>query len=708
VSSHNSIILIAAICIARCAAQTPQPSVCVMSPAVREALNAAPNAWDYRISFQERMKPLRSVVEKHPSDVAAQRRFQDAFRTATHLYAEFDAAFATYRTKPRDPLYRYLEARLTASFDRTKAEEMYSRLLQEQRGFAWAHLGIAELTDHSGARDAKKAEPHLRAFVAACPQSVDGYALLRTVEDPEMIRDGAAKLRPLLEAQVDTVSLPYWRYLWDLEFRATPKDQQEAVRQRVLRDAELLKKIPRAPSRDWYYAFDYAVTLTRSETLRDWLESTVLKDFPDAIIAVNVERAQWARQHPRPARDAKPEEIKAWSDLNSAWQEETARRHPDDYNVIYDQWLALSGNTSRPLAERLAIADAFSIMKRRSPDVGWSSTPLDVELANLYTKWNVRSDQVVGLVQSGMKAAELEQKYAPVPSMYPAQITQPNPLALAYNRAYSVMTDHHIAAREADRARDVIGIGLASLDRRPVFPPDSAQGKSDAEFRRREWLPRKARLALLEGDTEAALSLFREYLNAQETRALKDPTLVYSDSRDAIVDAKRLYLVNGGVEASWLEWAKSTSSDEVVTLPSREFSNAMPDFEAVDLYGRRWRLSDLKGKATYVDVWATWCGSCRAEHPEWQRLYEAVKDRKDIQVLTFSVDETAYVAESYMKQQKYTFPVIGSKDLAEKLFPMAGYPQGWIIDARGRRSSPARFWSVEQAIRELEAAAGSR
>lgn len=262
-------------------AQTSQsPSSCEMAPAVRQALNNLPNAWDARIPLEERMKPVRALLEKYPRDLFVQQRYQDMFRGHTDLYKEFDAAFALYRARPDDPTLRYLEARLTAGFHRPKAEEMLNDLIARQPDFPWPHLAIAEMTDRSGARDAKKAEPHLRAFLAACPSSVEGYALLRTAEDPEMIREGAAKLRPLLEAQGDYVSWPYWRYLWDLEFRAAPKEQQETVRQRVLKDAESLKKLPPAPSREWFQILDYAANLTKDQDLRSWLEETVLQKFP--------------------------------------------------------------------------------------------------------------------------------------------------------------------------------------------------------------------------------------------------------------------------------------------------------------------------------------------------------------------------------------------------------------------------------------------
>jgi hypothetical protein len=75
-----------------------------------------------------------------------------------------------------------------------------------------------------------------------------------------------------------------------------------------------------------------------------------------------------------------------------------------------------------------------------------------------------------------------------------------------------------------------------------------------------------------------------------------------------------------------------------------------------------------------------------------QELYEAVKGRKDIQVLSFSLDESAYQAETYLRERKYTFPAIVSKDAVDRLFPVAGIPQHWIIDAEGRRSSAVTFF----------------
>lgn len=62
-----------------------------------------------------------------------------------------------------------------------------------------------------------------------------------------------------------------------------------------------------------------------------------------------------------------------------------------------------------------------------------------------------------------------------------------------------------------------------------------------------------------------------------------------------------------------------------------------PDFDYFNFNGSKTKLSDLKGKYVYIDVWATWCGPCRAEIPFLKKVEEKFHG-KNIAFVSISVD----------------------------------------------------------------------
>ena len=54
--------------------------------------------------------------------------------------------------------------------------------------------------------------------------------------------------------------------------------------------------------------------------------------------------------------------------------------------------------------------------------------------------------------------------------------------------------------------------------------------------------------------------------------------------------------------------------------------------------GKTCKLSDFFGKLTYIDVWATWCGPCRAEIPHLVKL-EKEMEGKDVVFIGVSIDQ---------------------------------------------------------------------
>jgi thiol-disulfide isomerase/thioredoxin len=105
----------------------------------------------------------------------------------------------------------------------------------------------------------------------------------------------------------------------------------------------------------------------------------------------------------------------------------------------------------------------------------------------------------------------------------------------------------------------------------------------------------------------------------------------------------------------------------------------LPDFQISDAEGKTWRLADLKGKVTLVNLWATWCGPCRNELPYLQKLFNKVRERKDLVVITLNTDDNPGLILPFLAENKYTFPCWASAWL--KL--IRNCTPDWIVNADG-------------------------
>ena len=99
-------------------------------------------------------------------------------------------------------------------------------------------------------------------------------------------------------------------------------------------------------------------------------------------------------------------------------------------------------------------------------------------------------------------------------------------------------------------------------------------------------------------------------------------------------------------------------------------------------------LDDLKGKYVYVDVWATWCGPCKAEIPFLKEVEKSYHG-KNIEFVSLSVDRPdAYDAWRNMIKEK---ELGGIQLLADKNFDsqfvqdylIKGIPRFILIDPNG-------------------------
>ena len=105
-----------------------------------------------------------------------------------------------------------------------------------------------------------------------------------------------------------------------------------------------------------------------------------------------------------------------------------------------------------------------------------------------------------------------------------------------------------------------------------------------------------------------------------------------------------------------------------------------------DIDGKEHSLDSFKGKLVYIDVWATWCGPCKAEIPALQQL---VKDYqgKDIVFVSISVDDNKNAWEKMIKENNYDWYQIHAEKAWNSTIVkdnlIKGIPRFMMVDREG-------------------------
>jgi peroxiredoxin len=158
-----------------------------------------------------------------------------------------------------------------------------------------------------------------------------------------------------------------------------------------------------------------------------------------------------------------------------------------------------------------------------------------------------------------------------------------------------------------------------------------------------------------------------------------------------VAETHSLWNRMGGTGEGWLMFSKipplpagvPSGHSGISFLPWTTLDYKLPQMKLPSLDSLTWTKSDFEGKTTFVYLWASWCGPCWPNLPAIQALYDTTKDRRDIQVVTLSVDEDQAKLATFMKEKKYTFPVMVGKAYTDALLPRMILGQTWIVDRTG-------------------------
>jgi len=124
--------------------------------------------------------------------------------------------------------------------------------------------------------------------------------------------------------------------------------------------------------------------------------------------------------------------------------------------------------------------------------------------------------------------------------------------------------------------------------------------------------------------------------------------------------------------------------DKEQVVLKAELNKPAPDFTLVDLKGRSWKLSELRGKVVFINFWATWCPPCIKEMPSLERLQEKLEDQP-FTILTVNVGEPKYKVWKFTRLIDFTLPVLlDTRSEAFTGWDASVLPTSFLLDTEGR------------------------
>ena len=660
---------------------------CEASAVVKEDIKKVNKLFDEKVPVNTwvewQLTMLQELLKKYPNDFHIQRRYQDARRS--RLLTDWKPLLADYRGQmeknPRDPLAVYFYSRLLIGRNTKEAIELSNKVIEIAPDFPWTYLQLAEIYNYPNFRDTNKSTDNLKQWISKCPKSMDGLRLITRSSDKNLMKSTAQSLRSYLETSTANEDLVYWDQLWTLEFKVHPVPEHAQVRKQIADDLTRLRAGD-LNSEERMRALLAGYKQVGDTAGKHFAEEEILRRMPASWPARNIVQTRFYDKHPRPKFESSEAEKQAYDRALVQVTSEWLKQWPEDDYILSTRLRSLLQLEGTITSDVEAAYNAYDKAYDRS--AGYSIPPLENSVARFYLKRGVHLKAIPAMLRKGFEAFERIEKNNDPSDLYPRNEDFPEGANLKFvcMDTWPLMAEVYARLKQPDKAREVLA-QLANLVKPKESPKTDSQKRSYAYDQAVYWRT-AGKVAEIEQRKLDALTAYQTALHFRGERSTTK-----SGKKDELTEsAERIWKELGGTDQGWTAFLArnetSKSKMETAEIVSWDSKNTpLVAFELTDLQGRNWSLADLKGKVAFINLWATWCGPCREELPYVQKLREKLKDRTDVLVLTLNTDQEIGKVEPFMKENKYTFPVLLAQEYADGN-NVNSIPRNWVISVDGK------------------------